>query len=108
MTAGVVKACTDTQVVSCGSLHISSSLGVPMLSGWSERALGTSGFRNVAFGSIAVVAISIGLIVLYSQEAKNEARDSISASELEIQDIRLQAKSLTNIPHVGSHAKRFE
>ena len=47
-------------------------------------------FRKVAFGIVAVIAIGIGLIVLYTQEAKRESRDRIAVSELDFQDIRLQ------------------
>ena len=47
-------------------------------------------FRKVAFGIVAVIAVGIGLIVLYTQEAKREARDRIAVSEIELQDIRLQ------------------
>lgn len=47
-------------------------------------------FRKVAFGIAAVIAVGMGLIVLYTQESKRESRDRIPKSEIEFQDIRLQ------------------
>ena len=44
----VIKASTDTQVVSRSGLNILISLGVPMLFGWTERAL--TSFDQQVFG----------------------------------------------------------
>jgi hypothetical protein len=61
----------------------------------------SGGFRKAALGLVVVGAIGIGIIVLYTQESKREARERIPIGDLEFSDMVLKTEYGSSYKIVG-------
>jgi hypothetical protein len=69
----------------------------------------SSGFRKAALGIVLVGAIGIGIIVLYTQESKREARERIPVGDLELSDISLKQQygSYTIVGRIKNNSHQY-